>query len=299
MSGNNTRMTNHKLFQEVKDMRLPEGTFVLFGSTPMGIRGIKESRDADILLTEDVWGVFARDSSWERGEMTHGSAWLRKGNIELWKDWKPGQWDVRQLIDEAEVIDGLPFVSLGRVLEWKKLSSREKDLKDIETIENFLEKESLSEGSGIKKFHPKPGQKDFTSIRYAPVVNCVLFHEGKILLVKRSGDLKFYPNVWNGISGFLDDEKDFDEKVKEEIFEEVGVTEENIISIRRGEIFHQDELAYGKTWIVHPVMVKVKSGGVTLGWEAQQYQWLSIDEAKMLDLLPGFDEVLKRVEKMI
>ena len=151
----------------------------------------------------------------------------------------------------------------------------------------------------MKKFQPKPGQVDFTNIRYAPVVNCVLFHEGKILLVKRSGDLKFYPNVWNGISGFLDDEKGFDEKVKEEIAEEVGVTEENIISIRRGEIFHQDEPRYGKTWIVHPVLVEVKTSAVTLDWEAQRYYWLSANEAKALDLLPGFDEVLRRVEKMI
>ena len=151
----------------------------------------------------------------------------------------------------------------------------------------------------MKKFQPKLGQTDFTNIRYAPVVNCVLIHEGKILLVKRSGDLNFYPNVWNGISGFLDDEKSFDEKVKEEIAEEVGITEENIISIRRGEIFHQDEPNYRKTWIVHPVLVEVKTSAVTLDWEAQRHRWLSVSEVKVLDLLPGFDEVLKKVEKMI
>ena len=151
----------------------------------------------------------------------------------------------------------------------------------------------------MKKFQPKLEQMDFTNIRYAPVVNCVLIHEGKILFVKRSGDLNFYPNVWNGISGFLDDEKSFGEKVKEEIAEEVGITEENIISIRRGEIFHQDEPNYGKTWIVHPVLVEVKTSAVTLDWEAQRHRWLSVSEVKVLDLLPGFDEVLKKVEKMI
>ena len=56
---------------------------------------------------------------------------------------------------------------------------------------------------------------------------------------------------------------------------------------------------YGKTWIVHPVLIEVKTSAVTLDWEAQRYRWLSVDEAKALDLLPGFDEVLKRVEKMI
>ena len=41
----------------------------------------------------------------------------------------------------------------------------------------------------MKKFQPKPGQVDFTNIRYAPVANCVLFNEGKILLVKRSDEV--------------------------------------------------------------------------------------------------------------
>ncbi|MDP2856193.1 MAG: hypothetical protein Q8N90_03725 [bacterium] len=57
----------------------------------------------------------------------------------MWKGWKPGQWDIKQLIREAEIIDGLPFVKLKYVLKWKKLSGREKDLKDIETIERFLQ----------------------------------------------------------------------------------------------------------------------------------------------------------------
>lgn len=151
----------------------------------------------------------------------------------------------------------------------------------------------------MKKFHPKPGQTDFTNIRYAPVVNCVLFHEGKILLVKRGSDLKFYPDVWNGISGFLDDGKSFDEKVREEILEETGLLEENIVSIWRGEIFHQDEPGYEKTWIVHPVLIEVNTDAIILDWEAQRHRWLSIGEARTMDLLPGFGDVLKRIEKLI
>ena len=35
-------------------------------------------------------------------------------------------------------------------------------------------------------FKPKPGQTDFTNIRWAPVINCVLKYENKILVVKRN-----------------------------------------------------------------------------------------------------------------
>ena len=70
--------------------------------------------------------------------MPHGSQYLWNDEIELWKDWKPGQWDIQELIDKAEIIDGLPFVKLEYVVEWKRQNGREKDLKDIKTAEEFL-----------------------------------------------------------------------------------------------------------------------------------------------------------------
>ncbi|USN87587.1 MAG: NUDIX domain-containing protein [Candidatus Nomurabacteria bacterium] len=143
------------------------------------------------------------------------------------------------------------------------------------------------------KFIPKPGQVDFTNIRWAPVVNCVVEYEGSFLLVKRSQELRLYPNFWNGISGFLDDDQCLEEKVRNEIKEELGLDENDVLEIRLGQIFDQDEPKYKKTWIVHPVHVKVKTDKITLDWEAANYKWLEFSEIKDLDLLPGFDLVLK------
>ena len=71
-----------------------------------------------------------------------GDDYLENGDLELWKNWAPGDWDVQKLIDEADVIDDLPFVRLNSVMEWKKLNAREKDLKDVEIIANFLKTEN-------------------------------------------------------------------------------------------------------------------------------------------------------------
>ena len=56
-------------------------------------------------------------------------------------------------------------------------------------------------------FIPRPGQVDFTNIRWCPVINCAVQYKNKILLVKRSKEMRLYPECWNGISGFLDDDK--------------------------------------------------------------------------------------------
>ncbi|MBU1180187.1 nucleotidyltransferase domain-containing protein [Patescibacteria group bacterium] len=130
-------MTNNDLFQRVKELKLPIGKYALFGSAPLGIRKLKDCHDIDIVVTEDLWNEY-KSKNWEIKTMPHGSQYLLNNEIELWKDWKPGNWDIQELIDEAEMIDGIPFVKLEYVIEWKRKNGREKDLKDIETIEKLL-----------------------------------------------------------------------------------------------------------------------------------------------------------------
>ncbi len=144
------------------------------------------------------------------------------------------------------------------------------------------------------QFKPKPGQIDYTNICWAPVINCILKYKDNILLLRRSEKLNFYPGYWSGVSGFLDDNKPLEQKVRDEIKEELGLEGEEIISIRPAPIFHQKEHAYKKVWIIHPVLVEVATDKITLDWEAQEYRWVSPREALKFDSLPGFDKVLRR-----
>ncbi|MDP3964039.1 MAG: NUDIX domain-containing protein [bacterium] len=156
-----------------------------------------------------------------------------------------------------------------------------------------------AQASSKSFFKPKHGQIDFSKSRWAPVVNCVVCFRKKILIVQRSRALRYYPGLWNGISGFLDDRKSLEEKALEELSEEVGLEKNQIVSFRRGEIFDQDAPRYSKTWIVHPVLVKVKTDEVRLDPEAQRYRWVSLTEARRLELVPGFDKVLKNLSHWI
>ena len=144
-------------------------------------------------------------------------------------------------------------------------------------------------------FKPKPGQIDYTKARWAPVINCVLKHNNKILVVQRSEELNFYPRYWNGLSGFLDDKRDLIEKITDELKEEVGISKNKIKRVWLGQIFHQEESKYQKTWIVHPILVEVEINKIQLDWEAQNYKWLTLQEIKKLKLLPGFEKVLEKL----
>lgn len=134
------KMSNENLFQKVKRLKLPAGEYALFGSAPMGIRGMRNCHDVDIIVTKKLWERYSKKKDWElikSSDKNKYSDGLRNDSIELWKDWWL-DYDVSELIKEAEIIDDLPFVGLEKVLEWKKFIARDKDMGDVKIIEEFL-----------------------------------------------------------------------------------------------------------------------------------------------------------------
>ncbi|MFC1612312.1 hypothetical protein ACFL29_00480 [Patescibacteria group bacterium] len=133
-----------KIFLKIiKALELPKGKFAIFGSGPMAVRKLREGRDVDLIVTEDILDEYKEKPGWQYRKFTRDKREIEaveRDAIEMYKDWGPGKWNIKRLINESEIIDGLPFVRLEEVLRWKKISAREKDLNDIKLIEEFLKK---------------------------------------------------------------------------------------------------------------------------------------------------------------
>ena len=74
------------------------------------------------------------DSGHEYVRLTDGN----NGVIEIFNKWVPGEWNENELIDSAEMIDGVPFVPLEKVIIWKRRMNREKDRIDLKLISAYL-----------------------------------------------------------------------------------------------------------------------------------------------------------------
>jgi hypothetical protein len=129
-----------ELVEKLKELNLQKGKYAVFGSGPVGIRGLREIGDLDVIIKEDIFNDFRKRPDFKLNKKKSGNEYLEKDGIEFYKNWHPGDWDIDKLIQEAEIIDGLPFVKLEEVLKWKQLKRREKDIKDIELIENYFKK---------------------------------------------------------------------------------------------------------------------------------------------------------------
>ena len=125
------------LFEQLKGLNLPAGDFAIFGSGPLIVRGIiPASNDLDILCRRQAWLTVQ-----ELGELEYLTDYGVKvltmcdGQLTFGEKWGIGEFGTDDLIDCAEVIDGLPFVRLIHVVSYKRISKRPKDLEHLEALE--------------------------------------------------------------------------------------------------------------------------------------------------------------------
>lgn len=126
-----------KYLDELKNLNLPTDKFAVFGSGPLGIRNLREINDLDIIVKISLWEELKENHPVQKN-IEKGYEYIQIGNIEIYKVWGGGINNIDELIDEADIINGIRFVKMERVLEWKKKVNREKDQEDIKIIINYL-----------------------------------------------------------------------------------------------------------------------------------------------------------------
>jgi hypothetical protein len=134
---------NSDLFDQLRKLKLPIGEYAVFGSGPLGIRNIRYCGDLDLIVKEPLFNKLKTMPGWEYEIFRRDDRQvelIRYGKIEIFKKWEPGNWNIPKLINEADIIDNLPFVKLEEVRKYKKISGREKDLRDMELIDGYLKK---------------------------------------------------------------------------------------------------------------------------------------------------------------
>lgn len=133
-------MKKQQILNELKKLNLPIDKYAVFGSGPMAIRGIRESNDIDIIVTKDLFDKLKQENLNKLGKTDFGDESIKFNDVEIINIWRDLKIDINILINESELIEDYPFVKLDYVIEWKKNRSKEKDNKDIDLINKFLNK---------------------------------------------------------------------------------------------------------------------------------------------------------------
>lgn len=117
----------------ITTLGLPEGSFIVVGSGILGALKIRGSNDIDLVVDREVYDSF-EDLGWGKG-LWGDHVVYQKEPFDIGYDWY-GE-SAEDLLKRAQVVDGVPYLSLNEVYEWKKTKGREKDIRDLALIEEY------------------------------------------------------------------------------------------------------------------------------------------------------------------
>ena len=126
------------------------------------------------------------------------------------------------------------------------------------------------------------------------VVTCFLESDGEILILRRSEQVSSYQGKWAGVSGYI--EKTANEQTLTEIAEETGLSQEDVILVRKGEPLIIEDEKLGVKWIVHPFLFHLKDRDkIKIDWEHKEARWIKPEDIDSYETVPKLKETLAQV----
>jgi hypothetical protein len=135
-------MTKQDIIAAVKTLGMPSGSYVVFGSCPMALAGIREAGDIDMLVSDELLERF-KTEGWQQIDKGHNDKPFTHGVFEAHNNWEFSSYHptLKQLLKTATTVNDVTFASLDDVRKWKLASGRPKDLVDVALIDAHLSKQ--------------------------------------------------------------------------------------------------------------------------------------------------------------
>jgi len=125
------------------------------------------------------------------------------------------------------------------------------------------------------------------------IVTSFLLNQEKILILRRSKNVKTMKNMWSGISGIIENDEEPLTRAKIEIFEEVGIKENEIKLLKIGKEMDIISPQYkNHQWHVFPFLFETENLKIKINWENSDFKWINQVELKKFDTVPNLEKVL-------
>ncbi len=130
-------------------------------------------------------------------------------------------------------------------------------------------------------------------MRSTKIVTSFIISNEKFLLLKRSEKVKSMKGLWAGISGIIEKNEEPLQRAKIEIFEELGIKEDQIKLLKTAERMRVVSPQYkNHEWEIFPFLFEANNPEIKLNWENSEYKWISADELNNYKTVPNLEKVL-------
>ncbi len=130
-------------------------------------------------------------------------------------------------------------------------------------------------------------------MRYTKIVTSFIKNNDKVLLLKRSDKVKSMKGLWAGVSGLIEHNEIPLNRAKIEIFEEIGLKEDQIKILKSLNEMRISSPQYkNHEWVVYPFLFTTENLEIKLNWENSDYCWINPKEITKFETVPNLDKVL-------
>jgi 8-oxo-dGTP diphosphatase len=126
-------------------------------------------------------------------------------------------------------------------------------------------------------------------------IGALIEKEDQYLILHRSPDKDVGANLWEFVTGRLEEEEDPSLGVLREVKEEVDLDVEVIMPIHTS-FFYRGSKDYPMVFIVY--WCRYLQGEVKISWEHTEYKWISLEEAIKSEELHVFRKGFETVKKL-
>lgn len=133
----------------LKKLELPRDQFIVAGSMPLAIRGIRSAKDIDMIVTPVLWDILSAKYNTKPNKWGVETFCL-PDQIEILNPKQSifGNSSIiplDELLEKADIFDGIKFMNLGHLRKMKLKLGRDKDLQDVKLIDVYLKSKEDTE----------------------------------------------------------------------------------------------------------------------------------------------------------
>lgn len=130
-------------------------------------------------------------------------------------------------------------------------------------------------------------------MRSTRIVTSFIKNSDQILILKRSEKVRSMKGLWSGVSGMIENNENPLDRAKIEIFEEIGMKEDEIKLVKKSEKMKISSSQYkNHQWEIFPFLFETKKETIQINWENSDFKWILPIELKNYETVPSLEKLL-------
>ena len=130
-------------------------------------------------------------------------------------------------------------------------------------------------------------------MRRTKIVTSFLSYNDKILILKRSNQVRSMNGLWSGVSGVIEKNEEPIKRARIEIFEELGISEKHVTLIKsNNELIVESPQYKNHQWLIFPFLFKTDKNEIKLNWENSEFKWIDVNQLKEFNTVPNLEKIL-------